>query len=59
MAGVMRVLLGIGLFTLGFQLGRAVGRTDPIAEEWKRMSRRQGVVIDGELADEEPAKTDN
>lgn len=59
MAGVMRVLIGIGLFTLGFQLGRAVGRTDPIAEEWKRMRRRQGVVIDGELADEEPAKTDN
>lgn len=56
MASVVRVLIGVGLFTLGFQLGRAVGRTDPIAEELKRMRRRQGIVINGELAEEEPAK---
>ena len=59
MAGVMRALTGIGLSTLGFQLGRAVGRTDPVVEEWKRMRRRRGVVINSELADEEPAKMNN
>ena len=58
MSSVVRVLVGIGLFTLGFQLGRAIGRTDPIAEEWKKMKRRQGIVIDGELAEDEPAKTE-
>mgnify|MGYP006953454097 CR=1 FL=1 len=56
MSGVMRVLVGIGLFTLGFQLGRAVGRTDPLAEEFKRMRQRRGVVIDGELVDQESVK---
>ena len=59
MTSVMRVLIGIGLFTLGFQLGRAVGRTDPIAEEFKRMQGRRGVVIDGELANDKPVKVED
>jgi len=59
MTSIVRVLLGISLFTLGFQLGRAVGRTDPIAEELKRMKRRQGIVINGELSDEAAVKIED
>jgi hypothetical protein len=50
---VIRVLVGFGLFTLGFQLGRIVGHMDPVAEELSKMRRRQGIVIDGELAEDE------
>jgi hypothetical protein len=53
---VIRVLVGFGLFTLGFQLGRIVGHMDPVAEELRKMRRRQGIVIEGELAEEEPAR---
>jgi hypothetical protein len=54
MSTVIRVLIGFGLFAFGFQLGRVVGRTDPIAEELRRMKKRRGIVINGELAEEEP-----
>lgn len=56
---VIRVLVGFGLFTLGFQLGRIVGHMDPAAEEFRKMRRRQGIVIEGELAEDESVrKTD-
>lgn len=56
---VIRVLFGFGLFTLGFQLGRIVGQMDPVAEEYRKMRRRQGIVIEGELAkDDSVQKTD-
>lgn len=51
---VIRMLVGFGLFTLGFQLGRIVGHMDPVAEEFRKIRRRQGIVIEGELAEEEP-----
>ena len=50
---VIRLLVGFGLFTLGFQLGRIVGQMDPVAKEFRKMERRQGIVIEGELAEEE------
>ena len=56
MSTFIRVLIGIGLFTFGFQLGRAVGRVDPMAEDLRRMRRRRGIVIDGEKAEAESAE---
>jgi hypothetical protein len=54
MSKVMRVLIGIGLFTFGFHLGREVGRMEPIVDELKRTRRRRGVTIDGEKVNPEP-----
>lgn len=48
MSSLFRMLIGIGLFTFGFQLGRAVGRMEPLAGELKGTGGRRGVVIDGE-----------
>jgi hypothetical protein len=54
MSTALRILIGIDLFTFGFQLGRAVGRLDPLAEELRAMRRRRGIVIEGEKAQPEP-----
>jgi hypothetical protein len=54
MSTAIRILIGIGLFSFGFHLGRAVGRLDPLAEELRAMRRRRGVVIEGEKAESEP-----
>jgi len=59
MSTIIRVLMGIGLFTFGFQLGRAVGRMDPLAEELRRMRGRRGIVINGEKAEEVPQENDD
>ena len=54
MSTAIRILIGIGLFAFGFQLGRAVGRVDPLAEELRAMRRRRGIVIEGETAEPRP-----
>lgn len=51
MSTIIRVAIGIGLFAFGFQLGRAVGRMEPLAEELRGPRRRRGIVIDGEKVD--------
>jgi len=58
MSTVIRVFIGIGLFTVGFQLGRAVGRVEPVANELRKMKRRQGIVIDGEAEEQEPVEVE-
>lgn len=35
-----RLVVGVGLFALGYYLGREIGRTEPIRDELKR-ARRQ------------------
>ena len=54
MSTALRILIGIGLFAFGFQLGRAVGRVDPLAQELRAMRRRRGIVIEGETAEPQP-----
>ena len=46
MSTVIRILIGIGLFTFGFHLGREVGRMEPLVEELERERRRRGITID-------------
>ena len=59
MSTAIRILIGIGLFTFGFQLGRVVGRLEPITQELRAMRRRQGTVIEGEKADPGPGEKDD
>lgn len=33
---IQRILLGAGLFLLGFYVGREIGRTEPIREELRK-----------------------
>lgn len=54
MATAIRILIGLGLFTFGFQVGRALGRLDPLAEELRAMKGRRGAIIEGEAAEPEP-----
>lgn len=53
MSTVFRILIGIGLFTFGYRVGREVGRMEPIRDELNRVHGRRGVTIDAEKA--EPA----
>ena len=48
MSTAIRMLIGLGLFVFGLQLGRAIGRTEPLAEELRALKRRQGITIEGE-----------
>ena len=48
MSSIIRLAIGIGLFAIGFQVGREVGRMEPITEGLRARSRR-GIVIDGEM----------
>ncbi len=54
MSTIIRMAIGIGLFAFGFQLGRAVGRMEPLTEELRGAKGRRGIVIDGEKEDVEP-----
>ena len=55
MSTIVRVFIGIGLFTFGYQLGRAVGRVEHIRDELERAREPQGVTIEGEAAEPESA----
>jgi hypothetical protein len=48
MSTVIRILIGVGLFTFGYHLGREVGRTEPLREELRRARGRTGITIQGE-----------
>jgi len=51
MSTIIRILIGVGLFTFGYHLGREVGRLEPIREELRRAREgRKGYTIDGEQA---------
>ena len=52
---MVRILIGIGLFMLGFQLGRQVGRMEPIADEIRGGRRRKGIIIEGQKETVDPA----
>lgn len=56
MSTIFRILIGIGLFTFGYHLGREVGRLEPIREELSR-ARRRGVTIDGEKSEPSPEES--
>ena len=45
---LVRIATGVGLFALGFFLGREIGRTEPIREELRhaRGARRSAAIID-------------
>jgi len=53
MSTVIRLLIGLGLFTFGFHLGREVGRMEPYIDELDQARRRRGVTIDGESTSED------
>ena len=57
MSSAIRILMGLGLFVFGFQLGRAFGRMEPLAEELRAMKRRRGTTIEGEKVEPEPRET--
>jgi hypothetical protein len=57
MSTAIRVLIGLGLFVFGLQLGRAIGRTEPLAEELRALKRRRGITIEGEKVEPEPRET--
>ena len=57
MSTAIRILIGLGLFVFGLQLGRAIGRTEPLAEELRALKRRQGITIEGEKVEPEPRET--
>ena len=37
MAAVVRLLLGVGLFALGYYVGREIGRLESLREEMRRL----------------------
>ena len=37
MTAILRMILGVGLFSLGYYLGREVGRLESIREEMRRL----------------------
>lgn len=37
MAAVVRLLLGVGLFALGYYMGREIGRLESLREEMRRL----------------------
>lgn len=53
MSTAIRMLIGFGLFVVGFQLGRAVGRLDPLAQDLRTMAGRRGQTIEGEKVEPE------
>jgi hypothetical protein len=57
MSTIIRILIGIGLFTFGYHLGREVGRMEPIRDELSRMRGRKGFTIEAEPSDPEARKT--
>lgn len=48
---VFRILLGVGVFLLGYYVGREVGRSEPIREELRR-KRERNVEVDEEFGRE-------
>ena len=55
MSTIIRILIGIGLFTFGYHLGREVGRLEPIREELRRArAGRKGDTIDAEQPESAP-----
>lgn len=52
MSTVIRILIGIGLFTFGYHIGREVGRLEPIRDELERIRKHSGVTIEGEKAEQ-------
>ena len=49
MATVVRMRLGVGLFTLGYYMGREIGRLDSLREEMRRLRNavdRAGIPVD-------------
>ena len=55
MSTIIRIFIGIGLFTLGYHVGREVGRLEPIREELRRAREgRKGYTIDAEQTEPVP-----
>lgn len=48
MAAVIRLLLGVGLFSLGYYVGREIGRLESLREEMRRLRNavdRAGISV--------------
>ncbi len=43
MASVIRLLMGAGLFALGYYVGREIGRLESIRDEMRRLREAQDV----------------
>ena len=41
MAALIRLLMGVGLFALGYYVGREIGRLESIREEMRRLREAQ------------------
>jgi hypothetical protein len=59
MSTIIRILIGIGLFTFGYHLGREVGRLEPIRDELSRSRTRRGVTIEGEKVESKRKEGDD
>jgi len=59
MSTLFRLLIGVGLYSFGYYLGREVGRLEPIRLELERARKRRGLTIEGRAEDSpgERAKT--
>ena len=52
-----RLVVGVGLFALGYHLGREIGRADPIRDELKRARRQNQDVRVAERHATEPNRS--
>jgi hypothetical protein len=49
MVTIVRLLLGVGLFSLGYYVGREIGRLESLREEMRRLRAavdRAGIPVD-------------
>jgi hypothetical protein len=57
MASVIRLLIGAGLFALGYYVGREIGRLESIREEMRRLREAQQAGSGASPAPTEPQGT--
>jgi hypothetical protein len=57
MSTLIRILIGIGLVTFGYHIGREVARVGPMREELEQMRGRRGETIDAKEAEPETWET--